>query len=156
MDLYRYVAAKYARASHGAKVLTVDYRIAPEHAYLAAIEDVQVTWNWLLEQGYKEENIIIVGDSAGGNLTVSFVLKLRDSGRRLPKAIITLSPWLDLTCSGRSYEENLMRDPIFGLKDENQNLIDSNAILLQYFEGQDLTNPYISPIYSNFDNFQIR
>jgi len=74
---YRRAAVKYAEIS-GAGVLTVDYRVAPEHPYPAALEDALFAYNWLLDQGYEPEDIIVAGDSAGGGLTLATALYLRD------------------------------------------------------------------------------
>ena len=153
MDLYRFAASKYSKISGGAKVLTIDYRTAPEHVYPAALEDTEKAWDWLINNGYKEEKIIVIGDSAGGNLAVSLLMKLRDKGRKLPKALITLSPWLDITASGSSYHTHRFRDPIFGIKKEEDDLFEIHSFLADYFIHHNLTHPYISPIYGEFTNF---
>ena len=84
-------------------VFAIDYRKSPEHKYPAALDDSVVSYQWLLDQGYKPENIVIAGDSAGGNLTLVTTLALRDRGLPLPAGIVCISPWTDMTCSGESY-----------------------------------------------------
>ena len=85
-------------------VLSFDYRLAPEHPYPAATEDAMKAWNYLMLLGYGARDIIIAGDSAGGNLALSLVLKLKEEKRLLPRGLVLLSPWTDLTSSGKSHE----------------------------------------------------
>jgi acetyl esterase/lipase len=113
-DLYRGFACRYLRLSGGASVLSLDYRIAPAHPYPAALDDAEDAWNWLLENGYKAENIILAGDSAGGNLALALTLRLRENGKPLPNALVLLSPWADMTGSGLSRTTNYKKDPLFG------------------------------------------
>jgi len=77
-DFYRDFALRYSKISGGASVLSIDYRVAPQYTFPAALIDAVKAWNWLLSQGYLPENIIVVGDSAGGNLALALVMKLRD------------------------------------------------------------------------------
>lgn len=94
------------------RVIAPDYRLAPEHPYPAALEDAIKVYRWLLDQGYKPENIVIVGDSAGGGLTYGTVLKIRDLGWPLPAATVGMSPWTDLAVTGESVITNLKRDAL--------------------------------------------
>lgn len=94
----------------GAKVLIIDYRRAPEHLHSAPVEDAVTAYRWLLSQGYKPENIGLVGDSAGGALAVTTPLLLRDLGLPLPAASAPLSPWTDLLATGKSNVDNEPRD----------------------------------------------
>lgn len=153
MDLYRFAARRYLKASQGATVLTIDYRTAPEHTFPAALEDALMAWDWLLNKGYSEEQMIVIGDSGGAHLATTFDMCLRDRGRTLPKALILLSPWLDLTASGPFYKENRFRDPIFGLKKEGETFVERYNLLFQYFANQDIKAPYISPIFGDFHGF---
>ena len=98
---YRRAAVQYAQVSGGA-VLTVDYRVAPEYPFPAALEDALLAYEWLLSQGYPPENIIIAGDSAGGGLALATVLYLRDNDRPLPAAVITCPPGRISTTGGGS------------------------------------------------------
>lgn len=122
---YRRAAVQYAKIS-GAGVLTVDYRVAPEHPYPAALEDALLAYNWLLDQGYRPEDIIVAGDSAGGGLTLATALYLRDHDMPLPAALITMSAWTNLDYKRR----------------------------VPAYAGDDRAdNPYISPVYGEYDGF---
>jgi len=88
----------------------LNFRRSPEHKYPAQIDDVETAYQWLLEQGYKPNNIASVGHSIGGYLAVSLALRLRDRGAPLPGAILSISPWCDPTLSGKSIESNADRD----------------------------------------------
>lgn len=122
---YQRSAVKYTQIS-GARVLTIDYRVAPEDPFPAALEDAVSSYNWLLSNGYKAENIIIAGDSAGGGLTLATTMYLRDHQIELPAAIITMSAWTDL-----NYAK--WKVPYVG---------ESSA-----------RAPYISPVYGKYDDF---
>jgi epsilon-lactone hydrolase len=92
----RKAAAHIAKAA-GARSLVVNYRRSPEHKFPAQIEDVEKAYDWLLGRGYRPEHIASVGHSIGGNLAVSLVIRLRDRGTALPGAILSISPWCDMT-----------------------------------------------------------
>jgi acetyl esterase/lipase len=94
--------ASHLAASTGARVLLLDYRLAPEHPAPAAIDDAVRAYRWLSTQGVEPADIVIGGDSAGGGLTLSTLVALRDTDDALPAAGLLLSPWLDLTLSGDS------------------------------------------------------
>jgi len=96
------------------KVLSVDYRLAPEYPFPAQLEDCAAVYSWLLSKGVKSENIIIAGDSAGGSLTLTTLLKLRDDGIPLPAGAVCLSPSTDIVLSDNSYFKNGETDPILG------------------------------------------
>jgi acetyl esterase/lipase len=76
---------------------TVDYRIAPDYRYPAALEDALRAWAWLLDHKYRAQDILVAGDSAGGNLALALTLKLREMGAETPNALILMSPWTDMT-----------------------------------------------------------
>ncbi len=95
----------------GIRVLTVEYRLAPEHPYPAALDDAMDAYGYLLSSGYEPSRIALCGDSAGGGLCYALCQKLRDKGRTLPAGIIAISPWTDLTMSSPSYEINKKEDP---------------------------------------------
>jgi acetyl esterase/lipase len=155
IDIYRKIAYRYSRISKGASVVTIDYRCAPDCTFPAALDDAHAAWEWLLKQGYSEENIIIVGDSAGGNLVLALTSRLRDEGRKLPQALILMSPWTDLAAEGESYVNNLYKDPMFGLrkKDQNANLEEKIKFFRSYAGNTDLHDPYLSPAYGHFEHF---
>jgi epsilon-lactone hydrolase len=99
--IYREFAAHLARAWQ-AQVALIDYRLAPEHPYPAATDDVHAAYQSLLEQGIAADALVVAGDSAGGGLTLACALEARDAGLALPGALVLFSPWVDLTISGRS------------------------------------------------------
>lgn len=108
---HRKMAAYLSRAAH-ARVLTPDYRLAPEHPFPAAVKDALLAYGWLLEQGTPEAQIVVGGDSAGGGLALSMLLALREAGAKMPRAAVLLSPWTDLSVSGGSYERLRKLDPV--------------------------------------------
>jgi epsilon-lactone hydrolase len=145
-NTHRPLAASIGKAA-GVKVLFPEYRLAPEHPFPAAIEDAVNVYRWLLRQGYDPANIIFAGDSAGGGLSVAATLVLRDQNERLPRAIVCLSPWVDLTSSGESYKKNHKVDPYLtgqGVKDA-----------ARMYAGNDtpLDHPLISPVFADLTGF---
>lgn len=152
IDLYRTLAVRYCRLSKGASVITIDYRVAPENTYPAALIDAYKAWEWLMNKGYKPENIIIVGDSAGGNLTLALTAKLRDEGKHLPGALICMSPWADIAMEGESYKYNIHKDPMFGLK-KNEKIPEMKGKIVAYAGNTDTHDKYLSPVYGEFTGF---
>jgi acetyl esterase/lipase len=150
-DMYRDFAVRYSKISGGADVASLDYRIAPKNTYPAALDDAIEGWQFLLAHGYKPENIIVVGDSAGGNLTLALVEKLRDEGKALPCAMVCMSPWADLAGEGASHTYNLYKDPMFGIKDKKT--ISKTIIAPAYAGKTNLHDKYLSPVYGSFKRF---
>ena len=146
-NTYRAVAAYYHEITGGFDVLSVDYRVAPEHPYPAALEDATASYRWLLEHGYRADRIVVSGDSAGGGLALALCLYLRDHKMAMPAGIVTMSAWADLTKSGDSYQENYDSDPIFG--GSKHTLVYKKG----YYKDQNPATPYISPIYGVFNGF---
>jgi epsilon-lactone hydrolase len=146
-DTYRRSAMKYFEISCGADVISLDYRLAPEHPYPAALEDAVAAYEYLNLSGYQGENIIIVGDSAGGGLALALGLYLRDHQIRMPRAIITMSAWTDLAAEGESYLRNQTLDPLLG---EGSKPLD---VLAYAGRKEMLKHPYVSPAYGDFDDF---
>ena len=105
MHCDRKPAAHIAKAAR-MRSLVINYRRSPEHKFPAQIEDVERAYDWLLSQGYRPENIASVGHSIGGNLAVSLAVRLRDKGAALPGAILSISPWCDMTLSTGSIDTN--------------------------------------------------
>jgi acetyl esterase/lipase len=137
---HRSMVRELCKQSH-CRALLIEYRLAPEHPFPAALDDAYLAYNWLLAQGYANENIFIAGDSAGAGLTLACLLKLRDQNQPLPRAAGLFSPWTDLTASGESVETRDARDPmITGSK------IPVAAEI--YAAGEDLTHPYVSPHFA--------
>lgn len=144
---YYSMATYYCDAGSGVSVLTPDYRVAPEDPYPAALEDALASYRWLLDKGWKGEQIIVVGDSAGGGLAMALTMYLRDHHMPLPCGIVAMSPWTDVTASGESYTLNYELDPLFG------NTKESMIYINDYAGDHDKKDPYISPIYGNFRQF---
>lgn len=107
---YRSLAGELGRAAR-ATTYAIDYRLAPERPFPAAIEDAVAAYQALLESGLSPKRIVIAGDSAGGGLTISMLLKLRDGGAPLPAAAVIISPWADLACDTESYSTKRAEDP---------------------------------------------
>ena len=131
-------------------VLGFDYRLAPENPYPAALEDAMKVWNYLMLLGYGARDIILAGDSAGGNLALALTLRLKDEGRLLPRGLVLMSPWTDLTSSGKSHKTREAIDPILN-KEYLERMI--AAYTAGGKEQPDLKNPYISPLYGDFTGF---
>lgn len=127
-------------------VLSFDYRLAPEHPYPAATQDAMRVWNYLMLLGYGARDIILAGDSAGGNLALSLTLKLKEEGRLLPRGLVLMSPWTDLTSSGKSHVSKAEIDPV----------LDASYLaemIHNYASEQDLENPLISPLFGSYEGF---
>ncbi len=127
-------------------VLSIDYRLAPENPYPCALEDAIKAWDYLLSKGYSNENIALVGESAGGNLVLALVHYLKLNRRSLPKSIVCMSPWIDLTHTGKSHETKKNIDPMLTTK-----FLSDSAKM--YVDENDLTSLLVSPIYGDFSNF---
>jgi epsilon-lactone hydrolase len=139
--LYRHVTWRIASAAR-ARVLTVDYRLAPEHPFPAALEDAFTAYHWLLSGGADPRRIAVIGDSAGGGLVFSLMLRLRDHGCPLPAAAVALSPWTDLALTGPSLKLNAVADPMLSPGDPPLFVDD-------YLAGADPRTPYVSPLYGD-------
>ena len=96
IETYRMLCGLLASYT-GVKVLLLEYRLAPENPFPAALDDSLKAYCWLLEQGYSSANTIIAGDSAGGGLGIATVLALKDKNEALPAGVVCISPWVDLT-----------------------------------------------------------
>lgn len=141
----RVLAAKLTRAT-GYDTLSFEYRLAPEHPYPAAAEDALAAWNFLMLQGYGARDVVLAGDSAGGNLALVLCHRLRADGRRTPGALVLMSPWTDMTMSGASYRERAAIDPM--LTPEY-----IRAVRSAYAPGEDLRAPCLSPLFGDFSGF---
>lgn len=145
-SLYARTLTTKLAASTSMDVLCFDYRLAPEHPYPAAVEDAMKAWNYLMLLGYGARDVIVTGDSAGGNLALSLLLRLKREERLLPRGLALMSPWTDLTSSGKSFETKAELDPVL-----NRDYID--RMVAAYAAGQDLKNPLISPLFGDFTGF---
>ncbi len=137
----RLIASRMALAT-GYEVLAFQYRLAPEHPYPEALEDARLVWEYLMYLGWGARDIILAGDSAGGNLALELALDLRDSQRMLPWRMVLLSPWTDMTASGDSYEECRDLDPLL-----TRAYIE--AVREAYAPGEDWSLPEFSPLFAD-------
>jgi acetyl esterase/lipase len=138
---HRYLMQSVGKAS-GTRVLGIDYRLAPENPFPAAVEDAVTAWRWMLAQGLEPKRCAIAGDSAGGGLTLATLIALRDRGIPLPGAAALLSPWTDLAGTGASVKTKAAEDPMVtepGLR----------MMADAYLGGADARNPLASPLYAN-------
>ena len=136
------------------KVYAIDYSLAPENPFPAALNDAVESYKSLLRMGYKSKNIFIGGDSAGGNLSIVTILKLQEINEPLPSKVFLLSPWADLTGEGSSIRENSLSDPYLSYDDWlNTAKSMKKTVEEWYAPNQDCRNPMISPIFANFKNF---
>lgn len=138
---HRSLAGEVSRSAK-ATVLLVDYRLAPENPYPAAVEDGVASYKWLLAQGFDPAKTAIAGDSAGGGLTAATLVALRDEGAVLPGAAVCISPWSDLTCSSETYQTRAEADPMI-----QQEGIDQMAGA--YLQGADPKSPTASPNFAD-------
>ncbi len=125
-------------------VLAINYRMAPEHDFEHWREDAVTAYEHLLRRGYKPEDILIAGDSAGGHLTLVTLQTLRDRGLPLPRAALCISPWTDLANTAESHERNRWRDPMFPAP-----VVRRLASL--YAQNRNPFDPLVSPLYGNFE-----
>jgi acetyl esterase/lipase len=128
--------------STGCDALAINYRLAPEHPYPAALEDSLTAYKWLLASGHDPARIFLAGDSAGGGLAIATLLALRDEENPLPAGAVCFSPWLDLTLSGDSVTGNAELDPVL-----------SGSVLMKYAEqyagSRKIDDPLVSPLFAD-------
>jgi monoterpene epsilon-lactone hydrolase len=141
INTHRAMIARIARASQ-AKALALNYSLAPEKPFPAAVNDSTAAYKWLLARGYKADKIVISGDSAGGGLAISTLLALRDSKVPLPAGAAAISPWTDLTGSGASVVSRAAVDPMVA----NQGLL---LMAKQYAGANGAQDPLISPVFAD-------
>lgn len=144
---------KLAQAGGGVPVLSLDYRVAPEHRYPAALDDAVKAIAWLKrEKGIAPESVIAIGESAGAGLALALAMRLRDGGLGRLRALVLMSPWTDLTCGGDSFASRYRLDPLFGrimpLPSDEKRMLTGTI----YAGEHDLTDPYLSPVYGDFAN----
>lgn len=138
---HRHLAVAIAKAA-GTRALLVEYRRAPEQPFPAAVEDAVASYRWLLATGQAAQRVVVAGDSAGGGLTVAMLLALRDAGTALPAAGVCISPWVDLTCSGLSYQTKAASDPMVTREGVAR-------MAAWYLAGADPKTPLASPLYAD-------
>jgi acetyl esterase/lipase len=136
-----------ARLAHSTKMraLAINYRLAPEHPYPAALEDATTVYLWLLNEGVDPSKTIIAGDSAGGGLALAALVALRDAGEPLPAGAVCISPWTDLALAGASIQNKAKVDPIL--------TPDDLKMYARYYAGEhELSSPLISPLYADLND----
>jgi acetyl esterase/lipase len=142
INTHRELCARIARAA-AARVLVIDYRLAPEHPFPAAVEDAVAAYQWLIGR-VPPEAVAIGGDSAGGGLTLATLLALRDRGISLPAAGILLSPWTDLALTGESLATRASLDPMITAGAQG-----IRGMAQSYLGNADSRNPLVSPLYGD-------
>jgi epsilon-lactone hydrolase len=130
--------------SAGCKALVLDYRLAPEDPFPAALDDTVAAYRWLLSNGYKQENIVIAGDSAGAGLTAAALVTLRSAGDPLPAAGMLICPWTDLEGTGETLKSNARKEPML-----NEDILIAWAEM--YLNGTDPRIPLASPFYADLE-----
>jgi acetyl esterase/lipase len=140
--VYRSLAGRLARAA-SARILTIDYRLAPEHPFPAAVDDAVAAYRWLLEQDVSPARIALAGDSAGGGLTAATLIAIRDAALPRPAAAVLMSPMVDLEGTGESMITKAAEDPIV----QKANV----AITRLYLNGADPRTPLAAPLYANLE-----
>lgn len=140
--IYRHLASRLSAAAR-CRVFSVDYRLAPEHPFPVGLNDVLAAWDWLTAAKLEASQVVIAGDSAGGNLTLAMLMMLRDSRRPLPAALVTMAPWIDLTMSGASVVANDLADPYIP-----SNLL--RPVASMYLQGAGADSPRASPLSGSF------
>ncbi len=141
-DVSKYHSVYISRVSN-AELLSVNYRLAPEHQYPAALDDAVKTYKWLVEQKvFSPKKVVLVGVSAGGGLTIATLLKLRELGIELPVAAVCISPWVDLAFTGETFRSRANIDPF--------TTPDGLEFAAHLYIGDDnAKNPFISPVYAD-------
>jgi acetyl esterase/lipase len=126
----------------GARVVTVDYRLAPENPYPAALEDAVAAYRGLLDSGVPASRIAVTGESAGGGLALATLMRLRSEGLPQPSSAVLISPWTDLTLSGASMTSKRAADAVFGPED-------LQGWAAGYTRARDAADPLISPVFAD-------
>jgi len=125
-------------------VMAVDYRMAPDHVFPAGLDDSIAAYKALLEKGYQSKNIFIMGDSAGGNLTLATILKIKQEGLPNPAGSVSISPWADMSCSGDSVRSNEKSDSYIPGYDKI-------IVAAKMYAGETpLNDPLLSPVFADF------
>ena len=141
LNTHRRLAYDISAAS-AAKVLLIDYRLAPEHPFPAAVDDAASAWRWLLQQGFAPNRLAIAGDSAGGGLTIATLVNLRDKKLGLPACAVAISPWVDLEGVGNSMTTRSAQDP----------MVQKDGLLWMakmYLNGKDSKTPLAAPLHAD-------
>ena len=151
-SLYARTLTTKLAASTSMDVFCFDYRLAPENPYPAAVQDAMKAWNYLMLLGYGARDVIVAGDSAGGNMALSMVLKLKEEERLLPRGLVLMSPWTDLTSSGKTHQSRAEVDPVLDAA-YLERMIQGYVPAQDMEISLDLKNPMISPLFGDFTGF---
>ncbi len=141
INTHRSLAGRISRAAK-ARVLLIDYRLAPEHPFPAAVDDSVAAYRWMLSTGLKPARIAVAGDSAGGGLTIATLVAIRDAKLPLPAAGVGLSPWVDLEGIGESMQTKASVDPMV----QRAGLLEMAKL---YLGGKDARSPLAAPLYAD-------
>jgi len=141
LDSHRHLAAEVGRAS-GTRTLAINYRLAPEHPFPAAVEDAVASYRYLLDSGIKPKQIVLAGDSAGGGLVVAAMLAIREAGLTLPAGGWCISPWVDMEARGASFIDRAQTDPTV-----QKETIEMMA--QWYLGGANPRHPHAAPLYGD-------
>lgn len=140
-NTHRSLVSRIAHAS-GTRALLINYRLAPEYPFPAGLDDCIEAYEWLIQNGFAANHIIVAGDSAGGNLTLALLVALRDANKPLPAGAIALSPATDLAFTGKSMQTRLHLDPVFSAGGPT-------TIVQDYITHHDPHEPLISPLFAD-------
>lgn len=143
---YRDWGVNLAELAGHAEMLAVDYRLAPKHKHPAALEDAVAAYEGILAKGYSPDKIILMGDSAGGNLAAALLVALRDKQKPLPKRAVLISPWTSFSNQLPSRIHNNHKDKILGVINKSFN---HEVLEPGYGKGVKVTDPYLSPVYAD-------
>ncbi len=143
-DSHREIAWRLSQAC-GMRVLNVDYRLAPESIFPAAVEDATAVYRWILDQGVSPANIVLGGDSAGGGLATALMVNIKNLGLTQPAAALLMSPWVDLAMTGESMARNAGADPMLS-PDAIKRFADF------YLGDSDPRAPLASPLFADLAN----
>jgi acetyl esterase/lipase len=141
INTHREMISRLARAAR-ARALAIDYRLAPENPFPAAVEDSTCAYRWLISNGVDPARLAIAGDSAGGGLTLATLVALRDAGDPLPAAVVCLSPWVDLEMLGESMTSRAEMDPMI---QRDSLLVAARA----YLGDAHARTPLAAPLYAD-------
>ncbi|MCR4695088.1 MAG: alpha/beta hydrolase [Pseudobutyrivibrio sp.] len=146
IDYARIIGAKLATAT-GFEVITFDYRLAPENRFPAPVDDGMTIWDYIMMKGYGGSQVLLAGDSAGGNLVLCMTQRILAKKRKGPRALILFSPWTDMTAVSESYQTYKEKDPILTY----EYICAVRDVYVE--EGMELSDPKLSPLFGSFKNF---
>ena len=141
VNTHRTLAVDLSRVT-GARILVVEYRLAPEHTFPAAVDDVLIAYRWLLSQGVSPKRLVVAGDSSGGGLTLALLVAIRDAGEPMPAVAVCLSPFVDLATTGASMKTNVKADVML-----RADLFE--PVIKAYLGEADPCTPLASPLYAD-------